>query len=173
MDSSPDPVWSIARRPRLPGRPELRHRRLVAALLALPSALVLGGCHGSPDPTSSAPSPSAAPVPAPVTSAAPAPASPATATPVSGSTTPVASTCPVAAALFALEPDHQATPDARLTATTCSGTWAVIGVQAPGHSQRADLFHAINGTWQPADERQACSTGALPSDIEPGVCDAG
>lgn len=195
MDPSADPTPAAltarptpARpRPARPGGP--RGRRTGVVLLALPSIALAGGlagCHSSSTAaSSSAPSSGAASsslAPGADTSAgstpgsavsppgATTPAGPATTTAVvARSTTPGAPACPSAASLFALEP----TAGARLTATTCSGTWAVVGVRLPDHSQRADLFQDVSGTWRVADESQACASGQLPADIEAGVCDAG
>ena len=83
-----------------------------------------------------------------------------------------APSCPDAATLYAATTDQS--PGVRLTETTCSGTWAFIGVRGPGQAQDVLLFEYTDGTWRPVDEDQACAGGdSLPDEVVQSVCNAG
>ena len=62
----------------------------------------------------------------------------------------------------------------RPTDTTCTGTWALIGVSGPAQPQDVRLFEYVDGTWRLQDEAQACVAGdSLPAAVARSVCDAG
>ncbi|MFQ1002223.1 hypothetical protein [Modestobacter sp. SSW1-42] len=144
-----------------PAHPRLPRR--TALVLALPVAVLLGGCSSGEEPPV-APAPST-----PGASSSAAAATP-SATP-SADAAAAAPTCPDAAVLAAVSPSQA--PGVRLTDPVCSGSWAVIGTSGPTSGPVVQVFHHADGAWQPADRDAVCAAGELPADLEPGVCQAG
>jgi hypothetical protein len=135
-------------------------RRLVA--LALPAIALLAGCSSDEQPAAA---------PATVTVTAPAETSATASAPTTATGAADAPACPDAATLAAVSPSQA--PGVQLTDPTCSGPWAVIGISGPAPGPVVQLFRYSDGAWQPADRDDACASGELPADIEPGVCQAG
>jgi hypothetical protein len=126
----------------------------------MPVTVLLAGCSSDPDEGQAAPAATS-----PATSAATSPAPSSAADPVA------APACPDAATLAAAAPDQP--PGVQLTDPTCSGEWAVIGINGPTLGPVVQVFRYVSGAWQAADRDAACAAGELPADIEPGVCQAG
>lgn len=155
-----------ARRPRRsPG-----HRTVLAALALSLAPILLAGCDSSPgQATSAVPEASSAASGGPASG----PTSPSRASDGPGTTAATGNPdCPDAAALFALGPNRPT--DLRPTGTTCSGTWALLGVSGPARAQDVLLFEYVDGTWRLRDEAEACVAGdSLPAAVARSVCDAG
>ena len=82
--------------------------------------------------------------------------------------------CPDAAALFLLVSAEERA-DGRSAApgpASCSGDWALIGVQGPGY-QSVALFRFADGRWGEVDRVAACAAGDVPADLVDGTCNAG